>query len=408
MSRYPRIWGEVRSLPDIACVASFWGELDAFAAPVMAEALTLHTTPRQHVVLDLTGVTLMSAAAVTVVLGAGRRVTAHGRRLVLVADGAAARTVRLVGGLPEVSVTATTAEALETIGLPQDVALPVPQRVDIRGMRARIHIAAALRLLRERYALTDTTAAFGLLREASQRFNVPIRILAGAVLDSRRPTGPTWFPGQRAEAEPELPFPALDTPGATLGRALDTALDLTGARLGSAQSLDPFHGGLHLDRQRGFDPDFTYHYATVASGTVCTHAYETRQQTVVADLRSDPRLADSPQTPLLEVGVRAVQSTPLLTEDGDCVGVLSTHHPDALALPGTDMLARLTDIGAEVGQWLAWYRRTVVRGALEHVHQQARTSVGPALAERARRYGVTGSAGPQSRATPRSGGRGPR
>jgi GAF domain-containing protein len=239
-------------------------------------------------------------------------------------------------------------------------------------MRARIHIAAALRLLCERYGLPDTRTAFDLVRAASQRHNVPVRVLAGAVLDTRAPDGSMWFPGRRPQAEPELPFPTLDTPGATLGRALDAVLELTRAHLGSAQSVDPFHGGLNLERQRGFDPDFADTFATVAAGTVCTHAFDTRQQTVVADLSSDPRLAGSAQTPLLEAGVRAVQSTPLLTADGDCVGVISTHYPDALGLPGTGVLRHLTDVAAEVGGWLAWYRRTVVFDALEHVHQQAR------------------------------------
>lgn len=372
MSEYPRIWGELRSLPDIACLASFWGDLDALAAPVMAEALALYATPRQHVVLDLTGATLMSAAAITVVRETGRHTATRGRRLVLVADGVAARTLAMIDPIPDVTVTTTPVEALTAVGLAANVRLPAPQRIDIRGMRARIHIAAALRLLSDRYALDGTGTAFDLLRAASQRHNVPVRVLAGAVLDTRAPAGAMWFPDRRPQPEPDLPFPAPDTPGATLGRALDTALHLTRAHLGSAQSVDPFHGGLNLEHQRGFDPDFAETFATVTTGTVCSHAYDTRQQTVVADLSSDPRVDGSTQTPLLEAGVRAVQSTPLLTAAGDCVGVISTHYPDALGLPGTGVLARLTDIATEVGGWLAWYRHTVVSNALEHLHQQAR------------------------------------
>ncbi len=55
-----------------------------------------------------------------------------------------------------------------------------------------------------RYGLPDPGSAFRVLREASQRFNVPLRVLVSAVVVARPPDGEVWFPGRRSLPVPQL------------------------------------------------------------------------------------------------------------------------------------------------------------------------------------------------------------
>jgi GAF domain-containing protein len=154
-------------------------------------------------------------------------------------------------------------------------------------------------------------------------------------------------------------------------KTLDLTMERAASRLGSAQSVDPFHTGLTLDRQRGFEPEFAETFAHVTDGTVCSLAFHERAQVMVADIETDDRLRESDQTELRKRGVRAVQSTPVLAPDGHCLGVVSTHYTDDDPLPGADALRTASTVADQVGEWLDWYRRTVVFNALEYLHAQA-------------------------------------
>ncbi len=368
MNRYPSLRGKVRSLPGVVSVVSLAGDVDAVAAPVMAQIFAQYTEPGQDVVVDLTDVSLVSAAAMSVLT----EFTGRTRRVLVVATGLAAETLNLAVSL---TVVGTLTDALGMLGLGL-VALPAPRRVDIRRMHTRAYIARTLDVVCRRYGLDSPDAAFAVMSKASQRHNVPLRILAGAVLDIREPTGAHWFPGRLARPAPRLSFTPAGTPASTLAGALDRIRAHTGARLGSAQSVDPFHTGLVLDRQFGFDADFADAFAHVTDGTAASLAYRTRQQTVIADLATDARLRGTDQTVLLTAGARAVQSTPVLTPDGRCLGVMSTHCADADDLPSSAALRHVEAVAEEAGEWLEWYRRTVVFDALEYLHREARDRSG--------------------------------
>lgn len=67
------------------------GELDAFATPRLREALRKAESRRPHtVVLDLRGVTLLDSSGLAVLLAADERARGAGRRLAVIAAGAAA------------------------------------------------------------------------------------------------------------------------------------------------------------------------------------------------------------------------------------------------------------------------------------------------------------------------------
>lgn len=372
MQRYPSLRGEVYLLPDTVCVLSLSGELDAVAAPVLAQVFAHDIEPAQDVVIDVSGASLVSAAAIGVLCEFTGAVSDRNRRAVVVATGLSADMLVLASP-STLTVVAAVRDALHLIGLDRDIALPVPRRVDVRRMHVRANIAKTLDVVCERYRVDTPDTAFALLTAASQRHNVPIRLLAGALLDVREPSGGQWFPGRRRQAAPRLPFKPGSTPGSTMARALDLMMASTCSRFGSAQTVDPFHAGLSLDHQRGFEPDFVETFAQVTDGTACSLAYHTREQTVVADIATDDRLRGTDQTNLLNARVRAVQSTPLLAPSGHCLGVISTHYSDRADLPPAAELSHVQTVAEQVGGWLDWYRRTVVFDALEDLHAQAAT-----------------------------------
>ncbi|HJP72676.1 MAG TPA: STAS domain-containing protein [Pseudonocardiaceae bacterium] len=370
MEEYPTLRGEVYSLPGLVCAVSLSGELDAVAAPVLAQVGRQYVEPGQDVVVDVSAAKLVSAAAIGVLCELTGSVERRGHRMVVVATGLTAEMMDLV--TPTVlTVVASVGEAFDLLGLGRDLVLSVRKRVDVRRMHVRANIAKTLDLVQDRYRLDGSDTAFALMTAASQRHNVPMRILAGAVLDIREPTGSRWFPGRLSVPAPRLPFKPANTPAATMSKTLDLAMARAGSRLGSAQTVDPFHTGLTLDRQRGFEPDFAETFEHVTSGTACSLAYHERSQVMVADIETDDRLRDSDQTELLNRGVRAVQSTPLLAPDGHCLAIVSTHYTDEDPLPGADALREVSTMAGQVGEWLDWYRRTVVFNALEYLHAQA-------------------------------------
>ncbi|WP_318306503.1 GAF and ANTAR domain-containing protein [Amycolatopsis solani] len=364
---YPDVNAEVRFVPDAVCVVAFSGRLDKVAAPTVAQVLAEYVPPGERLVVDLTRCTVVAAAGAAVLRDAARTTAST----VIVAIGAAATAVKLIAPGPGADLAGSTGEALRLLGLPPDFALPAPAVIDVRRMHTRAHIARSLRAVRRRYGVPEPVA-FGLMREASQRFNVRLRLLAGAVLDLREPCGPEWFPGRRRIPRPRASFRSRTTPATTLCEALDRVLSLSGSDRGSTQTADPFHIGLWLEGHRGFDDAFAGTFAMVTGGTTCSLALRHRRQVVSTDLETDPHLAGTDQSGLLRAGVRAVQSTPVLGPGGSGLGVLSTHYRDPGALPGDADLRRIATVAEEAGEWLDWYRRVVVFDALEHLHQRGR------------------------------------
>src|SRR5690348_84726 len=102
--------------------------------------------------------------------------------------------------------------------------------------------------------------AFDLLRRASQRFNVPVRILAARLVHGAHRPGP--------QAPPVVPAPLRDwraapAVGALLDEVLEFALTLLGAERGNIQLADPVTGVLRIAAQRGFGPEFLEYFAAV-------------------------------------------------------------------------------------------------------------------------------------------------
>ncbi|MFJ3671012.1 ANTAR domain-containing protein [Streptomyces sp. NPDC090106] len=257
-------------------------------------------------------------------------------------------------------------------------------RAEVRDLRARARahtlIALAQGMLRERYALPDADSAFTLLRLASQRFNVKLRTLAEAVVSVPGPAAPDapWFPRRARLPEPVLSFPAARrvaprNRGGVLSAVLSQTLSVVGTDMGNVQLADRVDGGLRIERHTGLTADFVDFFGYVGDdGTACARAARDVAQVTVRDVATDPVFTEPARAVILAAGSRACHSVPLTTSAGLCLGMVSAHIDHPVGGLTEAQLKVLDVIGAETGRWLAWYERTVVLDALEHLHTAAR------------------------------------
>src|SRR5215469_11861081 len=111
-----------------------------------------------------------------------------------------------------------------------------------------------------------------------------------------------------------------------LSEILDAAIEVTEADYGNIQLLD--QGLLRIVTQRGFAKEFLDFFEDVShdSRSVCGAALQSLSRVIVEDVVSDELLrGTSASDILLRAGVRAVQSTPLVSSSGQIYGMLSTH-----------------------------------------------------------------------------------
>jgi len=166
--------------------------------------------------------------------------------------------------------------------------------------------------------------AFDVLRRASQRFNVPVRVLAAWLAHGMQRPGP-----QAAQLLGEVLRGSGDAPalGALLDVVLEFALTLLHAERGNVQLADPATGALRIAAQRGFGAEFVEYFAAVTDDrSACGRAAQHHTQVVITDVTTDPGFAPHREIALAS-GFRAVQSTPLVNRAGHLVGMVSTHYP---------------------------------------------------------------------------------
>jgi PAS domain S-box-containing protein len=111
-----------------------------------------------------------------------------------------------------------------------------------------------------------------------------------------------------------------------LGEILDAAIEITRADMGNIQLLEG--SVLKIVSHRGFDAAFLDFFSGVEAGqAVCGTAMRSRERVVVEDVASSQIFAGTPaREVVLAAGVRAVQSTPLVSRSDTLLGMLSTHY----------------------------------------------------------------------------------
>jgi PAS domain S-box-containing protein len=135
-----------------------------------------------------------------------------------------------------------------------------------------------------------------------------------------------------------------------LSAVVDAATAITGASRGSLQLVEPRSGLLTIAAQKGFANQFLQFFAEVREDAPVTAAaaMRMRQRVLVEDVtRSEIFYDQTSIKVLIEAGVQAVQSTPLIGIDGKVFGVLTTHfskphRSEDRELRFIDLLARQT------------------------------------------------------------------
>jgi GAF domain-containing protein len=146
----------------------------------------------------------------------------------------------------------------------------------------------------------------------------------------------------RGQVLPPVGFSVLED-------GLEDALSLLHADRGNVQIVDPVTGSLVLVMQAGFSDEFLEYFAVVKDdGSACGRTASQHAQTVIGDVNTDPGFA-----PHREIAAasrfRAVQSTPLVDQSGQLVGVLSTHYRRPYLPPARD-LGLMRRLGELIGQ----------------------------------------------------------
>jgi hypothetical protein len=134
-----------------------------------------------------------------------------------------------------------------------------------------------------------------------------------------------------------------------LERALDGALSMLGADVGTVALCDPATGALRIVAQRGFSAEFLEHFAVVTdAGTARGRAAYRSAQSVIVDIDLDPGLGAHRWIAAVS-GFRAVQSTPLIDDDNRVRGIISAHFRRPHHLRSQDL------------QIIAWYGQLTAR-----------------------------------------------
>jgi signal transduction histidine kinase len=131
-------------------------------------------------------------------------------------------------------------------------------------------------------------------------------------------------------------------------KVVDAAIAIMRSDMGSMQMLDPKRGQLRLLTRKGFHPESAafWEWVRVDSGSSCGAALRDGQRAVVADVESSESMAGTDDLHFYRLsGIRAVQSTPLVSRSGHLLGMISTHwrkphQPSEHDLQLLDMLAR--------------------------------------------------------------------
>jgi len=135
-------------------------------------------------------------------------------------------------------------------------------------------------------------------------------------------------------------------------KILDAVKTIMHSDFASMQQYYPHlgaHGELKLLGFRGFSPAAAKFWTWVRADSSCTCgvALARRQRVIASDVEEFPPLAGTTDlASYRETGIRAVQSTPLLSRRGELVGMISTHWkgihgPSERDLRLLDILARL-------------------------------------------------------------------
>jgi PAS domain S-box-containing protein len=132
-----------------------------------------------------------------------------------------------------------------------------------------------------------------------------------------------------------------------LAEIVDAAISICGSDFGNIQLLDPMSTRLKIVAQRGFPQWWIDFWGAVPEGQgACGTALKRKERIIIEDIEQSPVFVGTPALEIqIKAGVRAVQSTPLVSRSGRLLGMFSTyykrpHRPEDRALRLLDLLGR--------------------------------------------------------------------
>jgi PAS domain S-box-containing protein len=131
-----------------------------------------------------------------------------------------------------------------------------------------------------------------------------------------------------------------------LSEIVDAAIALSGADFGNIQLIDPASSVLRIVAQRGLPQWWIDFWNSVPEGQgSCGVSLQLGERTLVENVEQSRIFEGVALEMQLKAGVRAVQSTPLVSRSGKPLGMFSTHYrkpqrPDEGTLRVLDLLAR--------------------------------------------------------------------
>ena len=154
-----------------------------------------------------------------------------------------------------------------------------------------------------------------------------------------------------------------------LHEVLDAAISLMDADKGHIQLFDTNHRTLRIAAQRGFDEGFLRHFAEVDGEheSACGRALRQGKRVVIPDLNNEPGAGALRQV-ADKAGYLAVQSTPLLGQNGSPMGMLSTHWRQPTQPP--EQALRMLDLYARQGA--QFIERSRIEHRLRHTADELR------------------------------------
>jgi PAS domain S-box-containing protein len=174
-----------------------------------------------------------------------------------------------------------------------------------------------------------------------------------------------------------------DDADALYDRILDSAVALMHADMASMQMLDQNRGELRLLAWKGFHPESAafWQWVRPSSGASCGAALASGRRVVVPDIESCGFILGTPDFDAFrKSGIRAMQSTPLVSRSGRLLGMISTHwrephEPrdrelrlfDVLARQAADVIER-AEAEAALGESEERYRATFEQAASGIAH----------------------------------------
>ncbi|MEV4314986.1 STAS domain-containing protein [Actinocrispum sp. NPDC049592] len=350
-----------------------------------------------HVVMDLSGVTLLSAAGIRVLTRYANRLNQRGRGFSLVAVSEQVRRTLEVAWADamfkiydSVSLAAAGHSSLPTPQVtpdpPQDQNDRLVTALDqVLRLRAATYtkpvIARAVGVIQGRYGIDDADHALRLLGQCAKNHHLPLVLLARTLLATPAPTGTgSWLPDRPHRTEPLLTFyvrPAAHHANriAVVAAFLDTAVKYMATTMGAVHVADPLGDGLCLGQHQGLPDSLAFHLVDPEDGhqvALAARAGRTRITIPdIADTTTSTQVPEQTARLLIRLGIHALQCTPLLTPEGHCAGTITTYHRDSGHTASELAYARLDQAATELADWLEWHQATIAREALEQLHQRA-------------------------------------